>query len=110
MSEPGAGSDAAAMTTRANPDGNGWRISGRKIWTTNSPIADYCIVFAQTDPEAAAMRRGGISAFLIPTNSPGFEIESIIRMHGSVGGNEAQLVLEDVSNDSVHARTPDRTA
>ena len=96
MSEPGAGSDAAAMTTRAKQDGNGWRISGRKIWTTNSPIADYCIVFAQTDPEAAALRKGGISAFLVPTNSPGFEIESIIRMHGSVGGNEAQLVFEDV--------------
>ena len=96
MSEPGAGSDAAAMTTRAKQDGNGWRISGRKIWTTNSPIADYCIVFAQTDPEAAALRKGGISAFLVPTNSAGFEIESIIRMHGSVGGNEAQLVLEDV--------------
>ena len=96
MSEPGAGSDAAAMTTRAKQDGNGWRISGRKIWTTNSPIADYCIVFAQTDPEAAALRKGGISAFLVPTHSAGFEIESIIRMHGSVGGNEAQLVLEDV--------------
>ena len=96
MSEPGAGSDAAAMTTRATPDGNGWRINGRKIWTTNSPIAEYCIIFAQTDPEAAAARKGGISAFLVPTDAPGFEVESIIRMHGSVGGNEAQLVFEDI--------------
>ncbi|MDP6690819.1 MAG: acyl-CoA dehydrogenase family protein [Alphaproteobacteria bacterium] len=96
MSEPGAGSDAAAMTTRATPDGNGWRINGRKIWTTNSPIADYCIIFAQTDPERAAARKGGISAFLVPTDAPGFEIESIIRMHGYVGGNEAQLVFEDL--------------
>ena len=96
MSEPGAGSDAAAMTTRATPDGNGWRINGRKIWTTNSPIADYCIIFCQTDPERAAARKGGISAFLVPTDAPGFEIESIICMHGSVGGNEAQLVFEDL--------------
>ena len=96
LSEPGAGSDAAALQSRAVADGDGWRISGRKIWTTNSPIADYCMVFAQTDPERAAARKGGISAFLVPTGSPGFEIESIIRMHGCVGGNEAQVVLEDV--------------
>ena len=96
LSEPGAGSDAAALTTRATPDGNGWRINGRKIWTTNSPIAEYCIIFAQTDPERAAAPKGGISAFLVPTNAPGFEIENIIRMHGAVGGNEAQLVFEDI--------------
>ena len=63
LSEPGSGSDAAALKTRAAPDGNGWRISGRTIWTSNSPIADYCIIFAITDPERAAKRRGGISAF-----------------------------------------------
>ena len=96
LSEPGAGSDAAALTTKAVPDGNGWRISGRKIWTTNSPIADYCIIFALTDPERAAARKGGISAFLVPTDAPGFEVESIIAMHGAVGGNEAQLVFEDI--------------
>ena len=96
LSEPGAGSDAAALTTKAVPDGNGWRITGRKIWTTNSPIADYCIIFAQTDPERAAARKGGISAFLVPTNAPGFEIESIIAMHGAVGGNEAQLVFDEI--------------
>ena len=96
LSEPGAGSDAAMLRTKAVPDGDGWRLSGRKIWTTNSPIADYCIVFAITDPEKAAARKGGISAFLVPTDAEGFEIESIIRMHGNVGGDEAQLVLEDV--------------
>ena len=72
MSEPDAGSDAMMMKTRAEPDGDGWRISGSKIWTTNSPYADYCIVFAVTDPEAAAKRKGGISAFLVPTTSEGF--------------------------------------
>ncbi len=53
------------------PDGNGWRLTGRKIWTSNAPVADYCIVFAITDPERAAQRGGGISAFLVPTGSPG---------------------------------------
>jgi acyl-CoA dehydrogenase len=96
LSEPGAGSDAANLQSRATPDGDGWRLSGRKIWTTNAPIADYCLVFAITDTERARNRQGGISAFLVPTTSRGFEIESIIRMHGSVGGNEGAIVMEDV--------------
>jgi alkylation response protein AidB-like acyl-CoA dehydrogenase len=96
MSEPGAGSDATMIKTRATPDGDGWRINGRKIWTTNSPQADWCIVFAVTDPERAARKAGGISAFLVPTSAPGFTLESVIRMHGSVGGNEGALVFEDL--------------
>ncbi len=96
LSEPGAGSDAANIQTRAVSEGDGWRLSGRKIWTTNAPIADYCLVFAVTQPERASNRKGGISAFLVPTTSPGFEIESVIRMHGSVGGNEGAIVMEDV--------------
>jgi alkylation response protein AidB-like acyl-CoA dehydrogenase len=96
MSEPDCGSDALMMKTRAEPDGNGWRLNGSKIWTTNSPYADYCIVFAVTDPEAAAKRRGGISAFLVPTNSPGFAVQRVIRMWGHGGGNEAVLTFENV--------------
>ncbi len=96
LSEPGAGSDAAALATKAVPDGNAWRITGRKIWTSNSPVADYCIVFAITDPERAAQRKGGISAFLVPTASPGFEVQRIIKLFGHIGGDEAELRLEDV--------------
>jgi acyl-CoA dehydrogenase len=94
--EPGAGSDAAALATRARPDGNGWRLTGRKIWTSNAPVADYCIVFAITDPERAAQRKGGISAFLVPTSSPGFEVQRVIKLFGHIGGDEAELRLEDV--------------
>ena len=96
LSEPGAGSDAAALATRAVPDGNAWRITGRKIWTSNSPVADYCIVFAITDPARASARKGGISAFLVPTSSPGFEVQRIIKLFGHIGGDEAELRLEDV--------------
>ena len=96
LSEPGAGSDAAALSTKAVPDGNAWRLTGRKIWTSNSPVADYCIVFAVTDPGRAAARKGGISAFLVPTSSPGFEVQRIIKLFGHIGGDEAELRLEDV--------------
>ncbi len=89
LSEPGAGSDASRITTRAVPDGDGWRITGRKVWTSNSPVADYCVVFAVTDPDT----RGGISAFLVPTDAPGFEIQRIIK---HIGGDEAELTLDDV--------------
>ena len=96
LSEPGAGSDAAALATKGVPDGNAWRITGRKIWTSNSPVADYCIVFAITDSERAAARKGGISAFLVPTASPGFEVQRIIKLFGHIGGDEAELRLENV--------------
>lgn len=96
LSEPGAGSDAAALKTKAEPDGDGWRITGRKIWTSNAPIADYCILFAITDPERAAARRGGISAFLVPTDAPGFEVQRVIKLFGHIGGDEAELRFEDL--------------
>jgi len=96
LSEPGAGSDAAAISTRAIPDGDGWRLSGRKIWTSNAPIADYCIVFAVTDPAAASARKGGISAFLVPTRSSGFEVQRVIKLFGHIGGDEAEIRLDDV--------------
>lgn len=96
MSEPGSGSDAAMMKTTAKQDGTGWRLNGGKIWTTNSPYADYCIVFAITDAEAAAKRKGGVSAFLVPTTAQGFKIEKVIRMWGGIGGNEAILHFDGV--------------
>lgn len=96
MSEPGAGSDATMIRTKARQTDSGWRLNGRKIWTTNAPQADYCIVFAVTDPDRASCRAGGISAVLVPTASPGFRLESVIRMHGAVGGNKGSIVLEDV--------------
>ncbi len=96
LSEPNAGSDASMIRTRAVADGDGWRVTGRKIWTTNAPIAEWCVVFAVTDPEKAAARRGGISAFLVPTNAPGFEVQRVITLFGHIGGDEGELALEDV--------------
>lgn len=97
LSEPNAGSDASMISTRATRDGDGWRITGRKIWTSNAPVADYCVVFAVTDPDRAQAKRGGITAFLVPTDAPGFSVQRIIRLFGHVGGDEAELALDDVA-------------
>lgn len=96
LSEPNAGSDASMIRTRAMKDGDGWRISGRKIWTTNAPVADYCVLFAITDAEKAANKQGGISAFMVPTNAPGFKVQRVIRLFGHIGGDEAELALDDL--------------
>jgi acyl-CoA dehydrogenase len=96
LSEPGAGSDASMIQTRAVKTATGWRITGRKLWTSNAPTAEWCIVFAITDTEKAARKAGGISAFLVPTDTPGFSVESVVRLFGHAGGHEGALVLEGV--------------
>ncbi|WP_371576190.1 acyl-CoA dehydrogenase family protein [Streptomyces sp. NBC_01314] len=69
LSEPGAGSDAAALSLRAEPDGPGrWRLTGEKRWISNAPEADLYTVFARTTPDAGAR---GVTAFLVPADRPG---------------------------------------
>jgi acyl-CoA dehydrogenase len=103
MSEPDAGSDVWRMRTLAERTGAGWRINGTKQWITNGPYADYAMVFAVTDPDAVKTRKSGISAFLVPTRANGFRVDSVIRMFGHPGGNEAILSLTDVevTNDQL---------
>ncbi|KUN04822.1 acyl-CoA dehydrogenase [Streptomyces yokosukanensis] len=68
LSEPGAGSDAAALALAARPDGAGWRLTGEKCWISNAPEADFYTVFARTAPGAGAR---GVTAFLVPADRPG---------------------------------------
>ncbi|KDN74091.1 acyl-CoA dehydrogenase [Streptomyces olindensis] len=69
LSEPGAGSDAAALELTAHPDGPArWRLSGEKCWISNAPEADFYTVFARTTPGAGAR---GVTAFLLPADRPG---------------------------------------
>jgi acyl-CoA dehydrogenase len=97
MSEPDAGSDAWRMRTRATPTaGGGWTITGTKQWISNGSMADYALVLAVTDPELAATRRGGVTAFFVPTDQPGFHVDSSIKMFGQLGGNEAILSFDEV--------------
>lgn len=96
MSEPDAGSDAWGMRTRAVRDGAGWIINGSKQWITNGPLADYAFVFAVTDAGRASTRSGGISCFIVPTATPGFEVTSVIKLFGRIGGHEAILSFTDM--------------
>ena len=91
ISEPGAGGDPAAMTTRAVRDGDDWVIDGRKIWISRAEHADFTILMAVTDREKGA--RGGISAFLVDKGTPGFKVLRAIPMIG--GAVTYEVLLED---------------
>jgi len=91
ISEPGAGSDPAAMLTRAERDGDDWVLNGRKIWTSRAAEADFTIVMAITDKEKRA--RGGISAFLVDKGTKGFNVLRRIPMIG--GAATYEVALED---------------
>ncbi|WP_305780367.1 acyl-CoA dehydrogenase family protein [Nocardia nova] len=71
FSEPGAGSDLAALTTTATLEGDHYVIHGHKIWTSYSDVADWCLLLARTDPQAP--RHKGISAFIVSMKQPGVQ-------------------------------------
>jgi acyl-CoA dehydrogenase len=91
ISEPGAGSDPAAMSTRAVADGDDWVLNGRKIWISKAAEATFTIVMAVTDKEKRA--RGGISAFLVDRETPGFNVLRKIAMIN--GAYTYEIALED---------------
>lgn len=91
FSEPNAGSDLAALRTTAEPDGDGYRLNGQKIWTSAASFADYCVLLART----GAGGRGGISAFLMPMDTPGISVRIIKGLQG-------QRSLHEVFLDNVH--------
>jgi butyryl-CoA dehydrogenase len=93
LTEPEAGSDAAAIKTRARRDGNRWRLNGTKQFITSGSTAKIAIVFAVTDPEAG---RRGISAFVVPTDSPGYTVARLEKKLGQRASDTAQLVFDDL--------------
>ena len=98
LTEPEAGSDAAAIRTRAERDGNHWVLNGTKQFITSGKNADVIIAFAVTDPDAG---KRGISAFIVPTDTPGYEVASKERKLGQKASDTCQLRFEDM------ALTPD---
>jgi hypothetical protein len=103
MTEPGSGSDAFALRTRAEPDGSGFRINGTKTFISNGPVADVVIVFAMTDP--AKGYHGGVTAFLVERGAPGFAAGPKFEKMGLRTSPIGELVFTDlrVSADAVLA-------
>jgi alkylation response protein AidB-like acyl-CoA dehydrogenase len=92
LTEPGTGSDAGNLETRARRDGSDYVITGQKLFITNGTWADIALVFARTGGDGPR----GISAFLVPTDSPGFEAREIKGKLGLRGQATAELFLSDV--------------
>src|SRR4051812_6871542 len=92
LSEPEAGSDAAAQRTTATRQGDRWVLSGTKNFITNAPVADVVVLFATTD---AARGAKGISAFVLPTDTPGLKVGPPDDKLGIRGAPSAQIFLTD---------------
>ncbi len=107
LTEPGAGSDAAAIQTRAVPARGGWVIDGRKHFINGGAEADFVMAMAVTDPEKRA--RGGITAFLVDKGTPGFSVTRVETTIGSEAIRLAELSFDDcwVPEDAVLGKVGD---
>lgn len=94
MSEPQAGSDLAAVKTKATRAGDGWVLSGRKIWSTGAHISQYMIVLARTSPAEGRNRQAGLSQFLVDLSLPGVHVSGIEDLGGTPHFNET--LFEDM--------------
>ena len=93
LTEPQAGSDAAAIRTRAERDGNHYVLNGVKQFITSGKNGDVAIVFAVTDPDQG---KRGISAFIVPTDTPGYRVASVERKLGQKASDTCQIVFDDL--------------
>ncbi|NDP43225.1 MAG: acyl-CoA dehydrogenase [Aromatoleum sp.] len=99
ITEPGAGSDAAAITTRAVRDGDGWRLTGGKHFISDGEFSDFFIVSAVTDPAA---RPRHVSLFLVDKGMPGFKVGRDQPMMGLTGTSHLEIVFDDVPLTGEH--------
>ncbi|MEO1086168.1 MAG: acyl-CoA dehydrogenase family protein, partial [Acidobacteriota bacterium] len=92
LTEPGSGSDASSMKSTARRDGDEWVINGEKAWITNGAVGKYFVVLARTDPDAGAR---GISAFVVPSDAPGFRVGGAEEKMGLKASNTTTLYFDD---------------
>jgi alkylation response protein AidB-like acyl-CoA dehydrogenase len=93
FSEPDAGSDLAGVRTRGVRDGDGWRITGQKVWTSNATFADLGLALVRTDQAAA--KHKGLTMFVVPMDAPGVEVRRLRQLTG--GASFTEVFLSDVA-------------
>ena len=86
FSEPGAGSDVAGLSSRAERDGDEWILNGQKVWTTLAHISSYGLIIARTNPDVPKHR--GMTAFLVDMHAPGVEVRPLFQITGEAEFNE----------------------
>jgi len=96
LSEADSGSDAASLSTRAVREGDGWVVSGEKMWITNGASADLVLLFARTDGPGDSRGSGGIGAFVVPTETEGYLPGKKERKMGLRGSETVAVRLDDV--------------
>jgi acyl-CoA dehydrogenase len=95
LTEPGSGSDSAAMQTMAVRSGNGYVLNGTKRYITNAPFARVALIMARTSKEALP-KNGHVSAFLVPMDTPGITVGKSDKKMGQAGSHIADIIMEDV--------------
>lgn len=99
FSEPGAGSDVASLQTRAVPDGDGWVLSGQKVWTSVAQLSDFGIIIARTDPDVP--KHQGITMFVVDMHAPGVTVRPLRVMTGDAQFNEVFFENVRIPGDAV---------
>ncbi|ARR55149.1 acyl-CoA dehydrogenase [Rhizorhabdus wittichii DC-6] len=107
MSEPQAGSDLAAIQTRATRTLTGWLLQGRKIWSTGAHIAGYMIVLARTSPAEGKNRHVGLSQFLVDLSLSGIDVSGIRDMAGAAHFNEVVFDGVELPGDTLLGKEGD---
>ena len=97
FSEPGAGSDLAAVRTRAEKTPTGWRINGQKVWSSAANSADYGLLLARTGPD----KHGGLSMFVVSMHTPGVSVRPLTQMDGESKFNEVFFDGAELSDDAL---------
>lgn len=93
LTEPNAGSDAANLQTSARREGDEWVLNGQKVWISNGTWADLAIIFAQTQPGS---KHRGMVAFLVETNTPGYEARKMTGKLGLLASDTGEIFLDNV--------------
>jgi alkylation response protein AidB-like acyl-CoA dehydrogenase len=102
FSEPAAGSDLAGLRLRAEPDGNGWKLNGQKLWTSYAHHSDYGVIVARTDP--TVQKHKGLTYFWVDMRAPGVEARPIKLAGGDATVNE--VFFDDVKIDDCNRLSP----